>query len=125
MDVLIVEDETALADIIARSLRARGHDVRVEPTAEGALEAIESAAPEVLLLDVNLPDMTGWDVLRQLDAGQRQRLAVIVVSAGPISQKRIEEFQPERHLEKPFPMDALVRILDNLGPATQGERRSV
>jgi DNA-binding response OmpR family regulator len=119
MDVLIVEDETALADIIARSLRARGHVVRVEPTAEGALEAIGSAAPQVLLLDVNLPDMTGWDVLRQLDAEQRQRLAVIVVSAGPISQKRIEEFQPERHLEKPFPMDALVRILDNLGPESR------
>jgi hypothetical protein len=41
---------------------------------------------------------------------------VVVISAGPISAQRIEELRPDRHLEKPFPMDALVRILSELGP---------
>jgi DNA-binding response OmpR family regulator len=114
MDVLVVEDEAALADTIARNLRARGHVVRIEPTAEGAIAQVEASRPDLLLLDVNLPDLTGWDVLRELDPQTRRAVKVIVVSAGPISQKRIEEFGPERHLEKPFPMDALVRILSEL-----------
>ena len=120
MDVLVVEDEAQLGDIMARNLRARGHAARVAATAQEAIAEIEQAQPDVLLLDVNLPDMTGWDVLRQLDTARRQQIKVIVVSAGPISQKRIEEFRPERHLEKPFPIDALVRMLSELEPGARG-----
>lgn len=111
MKVLLVEDETALADVIARNLRARGHDVAIAPTAEGAVLEMAHAWPDVLLLDVNLPDHTGWEVLRRLSLADRERLRVIVVSAAPISQKRIEEFKPLRSLQKPFPMDALARLL--------------
>jgi DNA-binding response OmpR family regulator len=121
MDVLVVEDEVRLADIMARNLRARGHAARVAATAQEAIAEIERSLPNVLLLDVNLPDMTGWDILRQLDAARRQQIKVIVVSAGPISQKRIEEFRPERHLEKPFPIDALVRMLAELEPGPRSE----
>jgi DNA-binding response OmpR family regulator len=76
----------------------------------------------VVVLDVNLPDLTGWDVLRGMDRSKRERCRVVVISAGPISAQRIEELQPDRHLEKPFPMDALVRILSELAPAGRAQR---
>jgi DNA-binding response OmpR family regulator len=118
--VLIVEDETALADVIARNLRARGHDVTRAESAEAAVLAMAESWPDALILDVNLPDMTGWDILRRLGAADRARLPAIVISAAPISQKRIEEFRPHRALLKPFPIDALVRALNEL-PAGQAE----
>lgn len=112
MKILLVEDEAALADVIARNLRARSHDATVAGTAEAAILAMAADWPDVLVLDVNLPDYTGWEILRRLTGRDRERLGVIVISAAPLSQKRIDEFQPLKWLQKPFPMDALIRLLE-------------
>jgi DNA-binding response OmpR family regulator len=122
MKVLLVEDETALANVIARNLRARGHEVTVAPTAEDALLSMAERWPEALILDVNLPDLTGWEILRRLSPDDRKSLRVIVISAAPLSGKRIEEFQPLRWLQKPFPIDALVRLVqDELASTVERE----
>ena len=117
MKILLVEDDAPLADVIARNLRARGHALTVAGTAEAALLSMVEAWPDVLILDVNLPDQTGWDVLRRLTAADRTRISVIVISAAPISEKRVVEFQPLRHLQKPFPIEALVRLLTEVAPS--------
>jgi DNA-binding response OmpR family regulator len=119
MRVLLVEDEAALADVIDRYLRARGHAVTVAPTAEVALASLAAGRPDVLLLDVNLPDMTAWDILRRLGEDDRRHLPVVVISAAPISPKRIEEFKPERCLMKPFPISTLLRTLGELNSTSQ------
>ena len=118
MRILLVEDEAALADVVARNLRARHHDVAIAPSAEAALLEMTDAWPDAMILDVNLPDLTGWDILRRLSAADRRKLNVIVVSAAPISQKRIDEFKPNHTLQKPFPIDALVRMLPEPSVAT-------
>ena len=117
MKILLVEDEAALADVMARNLRVRHHDVDVEATAEAAILRMSEAWPDVLVLDVNLPDLTGWEILRRLSSTDRNRVRVVVISAAPISQKRIDEFKPERALQKPFPIDALIRALGEVMPA--------
>ncbi|MEX1254064.1 MAG: response regulator [Dehalococcoidia bacterium] len=114
MRVLLVEDEGPLADTIARSLRARGYQTTVAPTGESAMAELTRARPDVVVLDVNLPDLTGWDILRRLSESDQPRPGVVVISAGPISQKRIEELRPDKWLEKPFPLDALIRALQEL-----------
>ena len=53
----------------------------------------------------------GWEILRRLTRTDRERVHVVAISAAPISQKRIQEFQPLKWLQKPFPMDALVRAI--------------
>jgi DNA-binding response OmpR family regulator len=122
MKILLVEDEAALADVIARNLRARGNDITIAGTAEAALLEMASSWPDVLILDVNLPDLTGWDILRRLTAADRARVGVVVISAAPLSQKRIEEFQPLKWLQKPFPMDALIRLIAEVEPASPNDR---
>lgn len=62
--VLIVEDEAQLRRIIARNLTSRGLDVREADCADAAVSAVASERPDLLLLDINLPDRTGWEVLR-------------------------------------------------------------
>jgi DNA-binding response OmpR family regulator len=117
MKILLVEDETALGDVIARNLRARHHDVTVEAVAEAALLGMAESWPDVLVLDVNLPDLTGWEILRRLSEADRTRLHVVIISAAPISQKRIDEFKPAHALQKPFPIDALIRAIMDTAPA--------
>jgi DNA-binding response OmpR family regulator len=109
--VLLVEDETALADVLERNLRVRGHDVMPVTTAESALTQIEEQRPDALIIDVNLPDLTGWDILRRTSVADRDEMRVIIISAAPISPKRVEEFRPAAALQKPFPIDALIRAL--------------
>ena len=111
MKVLLVEDEASLADVLARNLRVRGHEVSIAGSAEEAVASIRSWRPEAVVLDINLPDDSGWEVYRRLNPAEREGLQVVVISAAPFSQKRLDEFKPAHALQKPFPIDALARSL--------------
>lgn len=107
--VLIVEDEPVLRDVIARNLTAHGCEVR---QAENVAEAIEqlSAETDIMLLDINLPDRTGWDVLRHLKREGRH-VPTVIVSAVRVGPERLAEFGPLAYLPKPFPIEALLRVV--------------
>lgn len=108
--VLLVEDEPTLRRVIARNLTSRGVSVHEAATASEAIAAASAQAPDLLLLDINLPDHTGWDVLRELRRRGRE-VPTIVLSAVRVSQQRLDEFQPLAYLPKPFPIDALLRLV--------------
>jgi DNA-binding response OmpR family regulator len=111
--VLVVEDDDSLSEVIGRNLSAHGHELRTAKTAEGAIMQMVEEWPDVLVLDVNLPDYSAWEVLRRLGKESCARLRVIVMSAYPISRKRIEEFCPQATLQKPFPMRALLHAVED------------
>jgi DNA-binding response OmpR family regulator len=108
--VLLVEDEPTLRRVIARNLASRGLDVREAGTAQAAVEVATTARPDLLLLDINLPDQTGWDVLRELRR-RGTEVPTIILSAVRVSSNRLDEFHPIAYLPKPFPIDALLRLV--------------
>ena len=108
--VLLVEDEPTLRREIARNLASRGLEVQEAGTAHDAVEVATTAHPDLLLLDINLPDQTGWDVLRELRR-RRSEVPTIILSAVRVSHNRLEEFHPIAYLPKPFPIDALLRLV--------------
>jgi DNA-binding response OmpR family regulator len=123
--VLLVEDEATFRRVIARNLSGRGLLVREVGTAEEAVDVSTADRPDLMLLDINLPDRSGWDVMREL-----HRLGIdvptIVVSAVRVNQSRLEEFHPMAYLPKPFPLEALLRLVfktSDAGPreSSQGE----
>src|SRR5262245_31316537 len=89
--VLVAEDEAPLRLVIARNLTSRGVEVREAATAGETLQAVSTELPDLLLLDINLPDRTGWDVLRALKQRNVQ-VPTIVLSAVRVSQGRLDEF---------------------------------
>ena len=115
MAILIVEDEPHLRRSLARSLAARGFAVSEAASCETAVRAALADRPDLLLLDVNLPDATGWDVLRELRA-QGAAIPAVVMSAVPPSPARVREFGPLGVLREPFPVDALLLVVRNAGP---------
>ena len=110
MSILLVDDEDRLRRTIARSLSARGYGVVEAGSCRQAVEAASTDQFDLMLLDINLPDATGWDVLRVL--GERgHSLPTIVFSAVPPSAVRVREFRPFGVLKKPFPIDALLQVV--------------
>jgi DNA-binding response OmpR family regulator len=110
--VLLVEDEETLRRIVARNLTSRGVEVREAGSVAEALSDLTENPPDLLLLDLNLPDQTGWEVLRELKRRGRE-VPTILVSAVRVNQSRLEEFHPLAYLPKPFPIDALLRLVIN------------
>ena len=109
--VLVVEDDEQLRRIITSNLAARGHEVRQAADASTALAALAEDKPDLLILDINLPDRTGWDVLR--DAQLPDDVRVLMLTAVPVSPRRLAEFRPVAYLPKPFPLEALLRLAES------------
>ncbi len=108
--VLVVEDEAPLRLIVRRNLERRGIEVTEAGTAAEALAAARRDPPDLLVLDINLPDRSGWDVLSQLrESGSVPR--TIVMSAARVPRERLREFGIAAFLPKPFPIDAPVRLV--------------
>ncbi len=107
-----------LAGVIARNLEARGHKAMLAETAESALLQMMEEWPDALILDVNLPDLSAWELLRRLGEKSRAAVKVVVVSAAPISQKRLQEFKPQGALQKPFAIGSLMHLLED--PPAEG-----
>jgi DNA-binding response OmpR family regulator len=117
--VLLVEDDASLNDVIGRNLARRGLEVRTETTVSDALRAVAKMRPDLILLDINLPDRSGWELLRALH-GQGIEIPTIIISATRCTPERLIEFKPVAFLPKPFPLDALLRLV--VGGATQTSR---
>lgn len=127
--ILLVEDDAVIRELVARNLTVRDHDVHRAGDARSALAQLRTKSFDLVVLDINLPDQTGWDVLRTAIREGRiepltmeggiQKLPVVVLSAVRISSRRLAEFHLLAYLPKPFPMNALLRIA-----AEAGERRA-
>ena len=109
-NVLMVEDDDALCRVVDRNLTARGVSVRRAATVADALAAIASERPDLVLLDIDLPDRTGWDLMRALTAHEMD-LPTIIITGTRVTPERLAQFKPLAYLPKPFPIDALVRLV--------------
>ncbi len=120
-NVLLVDDEAPITEVLTRTLKGHGYMVTAVASGMAALYSLTETVPDVMLLDINLPDITGWEVLRRLAPADRERVPVIVFSASPLSPTRVAEFVPAGVLIKPFPVDALLRLVGELVAGKQGD----
>jgi DNA-binding response OmpR family regulator len=125
VDVLMVEDDESLRTILARHLRGQGHLVVEAASAEEARAVLRRGVrPSVVLLDVNLPGDTGWDLLRGDELGAAGSPPVLVASATPVTPRRLQEFGVAGYLPKPFPIETLVDAVMRLtSPAHPSEEQ--
>lgn len=129
--ILLVEDDAVIRELVARNLTARKHNVRLASDAQSALAQLRAWRFDLVILDINLPDQTGWDVLRvalhegRIEPlaieGDNQKLPVVVLSAVRISSRRLAEFHLLAYLPKPFPMDALLRLATEAAERRTGD----
>ncbi|MEX2431546.1 MAG: ATP-binding protein, partial [Dehalococcoidia bacterium] len=112
--VLMVDDNVDMARLFGRLLQRLGHEVRTAFTGREALEAAVAFRPDVVLLDIGLPDMDGYEVAEQMRQEPVLQNVVLVAMTGyglEADRRRSQEAGFEHHLVKPADMDVLRRIL--------------
>jgi CheY-like chemotaxis protein len=118
--VLIVDDNVDAADSLAMLLRVDGHEAETAYSASSALEAIETLRPEIVLLDVGLPQMDGYEIARRLRANNTVpgiRLIALTGYGRAEDRERARLAGFDGHLLKPADMQALQQFLTLEGPS--------
>ena len=106
--VLVVDDEQSITDFIAIGLRHEGFEVRTAPDGRAALRAVDEFKPHLVILDLMMPRMDGWELCRAL-AGDRRR-GILILSARDEVGDRVQglELGADDYLVKPFEFTELL-----------------
>jgi CheY-like chemotaxis protein len=115
--VLVVDDNVDQADSGALLLRTSGHEVRVAYSGPAALEAAVEYQPDLVLMDVGMPGMDGYEVARRLRQQPRLQDVVIVAMTGYGQESDREQAQKagfDHHLVKPVKSEELQEVLARL-----------
>jgi two-component system KDP operon response regulator KdpE len=106
--VLLVDDDTTLRRTLGIGLRAEGHEVLMAADGRTALQALREDRPDLVVLDLGLPDLSGIEVLRQLRAWSTT--PVVVLSARAESSEKVEalDLGADDYVTKPFGMEELL-----------------
>jgi CheY-like chemotaxis protein len=121
--VLVVEDQADTAATLALLLRMAGHEVQVAPDGPAAVREVQIASPDVVLLDIGLPGMSGWEVARWVTEQPAEKRPLLVAITGygrDEDRKRSEEAGIDLHLVKPVNPDELLRLLRRFSQVVGG-----
>lgn len=111
--VLVVDDDPAILDMIAELLGYEGYDVVTSSEGSAALEIANLHAPALILLDLMMPKMSGWQVIAALRAAPQTRaIPVVLLSARRDLATTASELGVETFLEKPFELDDLLKVVE-------------
>ncbi len=107
--VLVVDDEPNIVDVISMALRYEGFDVASAGTGAEALAQVETFRPDLMILDVMLPDMEGFEVARRLGA-DRAQVPIVFLTARDATADKIRGLSTggDDYVTKPFSLEELI-----------------
>jgi two-component system, OmpR family, response regulator len=119
--ILVVDDEESITDLLATALRYERFDVEVAHTGRQALRAVSSFRPDLMVLDVMLPDWDGFEVTKRL-AEQRERVPVLFLTARDATGDRVRGLTlgGDDYVTKPFSLEELVARIRAILRRTRG-----
>lgn len=109
--VLVVEDEDDTAQSLVDILTIHGHEARAARDGRAALDAARAFKPEVVLLDLGLPEMDGYEVARKLREEHGRQMFLVALTAYPKDATRLNEAGFNEHLLKPLDLETLFALL--------------
>lgn len=109
--ILVIEDERNIQKLVRVNLTASGYKVIVAANGEEGLKLAQLECPDLVILDLMMPDMSGWDVLAVLQADQKlQKVPVVIVTAAvrELDEDKARRMGAVGYLAKPFSTDELM-----------------
>ena len=121
--VVIIEDEQRIRELVARVLADRGHDVEATATAMEGLQAVVRVSPELVILDMGLPDLDGTELLKMIRAVSDVPIIVATARSEDRDVVRTLDAGADDYLVKPFSVDQLEARVRAVLRRTGGEGR--
>ena len=109
--VLVVDDDEVTRRMIADALVAEGYTVRAAASGAEAIRSVRRRRPDLILLDVHMPGVDGWQVLEELRSAAGPQTPVVVMTAGDLAQDRALSSGAQGYLGKPFEVQDLVEAV--------------
>jgi CheY-like chemotaxis protein len=117
--ILVVDDDAPILMLMSNLLREFGFEATVAPSGQEALAAARRVRPDLALLDINMPGMSGHELIRILrDEPGLQGLPILILSGEPVSPSEITALGADGAVQKPFDLPALIeQIRTHVGVA--------
>ncbi len=124
--VLVVEDEQATADILKFNLELRGYSSECAYDGDEAIRMAAARVPDLMILDINMPGMSGWEVLDLLPEDEEMSVVPVVILSGRDTLSDIKmgwSYEIVAYFTKPFDMTELMDLVDRVlaGERVEGE----
>jgi len=126
--ILIIEDERDLTDVLSYNLQREGYETIVAHDGQEGLRKAQTLLPDLILLDLMLPGMSGQDVCRELRAGERTReIPIVIVSAKSEEMDQVVGFSlgADDYVTKPFSVKVLLQRIKALQRRLEGGKDPV
>ncbi|MGH2730917.1 MAG: response regulator transcription factor [Actinomycetota bacterium] len=124
--ILIADDNAEIRQLLTAILSDEGHKVVVADDGKKALEMILAHAPDILVLDIMMPSIDGYGVLKEMkSAGMRDAVKVLVLTAKTQESDWVRGFKlgADQYLTKPFDVDEFTQAIDGLIAMTKEQLR--
>lgn len=111
--IVVVDDDSLLAKTIDVCLTRRGHDVKVFHSGANAVKYLFEEKPDLMLVDIRLPDCDGWflsEILKKLELSQK--VPMIVMSVLDPDRGKVADAKPYAYIHKPFDMGQLMQVVE-------------
>ncbi len=109
--ILVIDDESAIRHILRMNLKAQGYEIEEAPTGAVGLRKAASFHPHLIILDLGLPDLNGYEVLKELRTWTTIPVIVLTVADDEASKVRLLDAGADDYLTKPFgPTELLARV---------------
>jgi len=121
--ILVVDDTPMLLDIVRKTLEDEGYDISTCLESRYAVQMALERRPDVIMLDVVMPEVSGWDVLAELRTHERFARTPVIVCTAYVAEAmgRLAELKgPDSHLgllPKPFDLDELIEVVASVTQA--------
>jgi two-component system OmpR family response regulator len=120
--VLVVDDEPNITDLVATALRYEGFEVGTAASGRAALTEVESARPDLLVLDVMLPDLDGFEVARRIRQDGR-RVPILFLTARDATEDKVRGLTlgGDDYVTKPFSLEEVIARIRAVLRRTRGD----
>jgi CheY-like chemotaxis protein len=115
--LLIVEDDSDLTSLLRAVLEDQGYEIETAANGLEALERVEQSLPSLILLDMKMPVMNGWEFARVFREKYDHRAPIVVLTASEEAAQSAKEVEAAAWMGKPFDIDALVALVEHHMPS--------
>jgi len=116
-DILVIDDEALFRDLLSQVLGGMGHSITTAEDGTQGVEAALQSIPDLVITDMSMPGMTGWDVIRTLKADPATTdVPIIALTAHSSQEDRIEGYEAgcDAFVAKPLDMPQLLKQVDTI-----------